>query len=146
MKKQKVRLLVVMSDSQSIKGGSTVSWIHHRCGERKLELSRRRMRENVLGRFKFIKTCVLARELCLLVRTNRMAFNAKDAHDCCAYISMLCNEAGCKEPSDLCSKAAEAVLTSEEKYLEICGQSCLKCGESRRPVPPKRPKRSTYVA
>lgn len=146
MKKLKVRLLVVMLDSQSIKGGSTVSWIHHRCGERKLELSRQRMRENVLGRFKFIKTCVLARELCLLVRTNRMAFNVKDAHNCCAYVATLCGEAGCKEPSDLCSKAAEAVLTSEEKYLEICGHSCLKCGESRRPVPTKRPKRNSYVA
>lgn len=146
MKKLKVRLLVVMLDSQSIKGGSIVIWIYHHCGEKKLELSRRRMRENVLGRFKFIKTCVLARELCLLVRTNRMAFNVKDVHNCCAYVATLCREAGCKEPSDLCSKAAEAVLTSEEKYLEICRQSCLKCGESRRPVPTKRPKRNSYVA
>lgn len=146
VKKPKVRLLVVMLDSQNIKGCSTVSWIHHRRGDRNLELSRQKMRENALGRFKFIKTCVLARELCLLVRTNRMAFNAKDAHNCCAYIATLCREAGCKEPSDLCSKAAEAVLTSEEKYLEICGHSCLKCGESRRPVPTRKPDRRTYVA
>ncbi len=104
------------------------------------------MRENILGRFKFIKTCVLARELCLLVRTNRVVFNAKDAHDCCAYISSLCREAGCEEPSDLCGKAAEAVLASEEKYLEICGQSCLKCGESRQPMPTGKTGNRTYVA
>lgn len=111
-----------------------------------MELSRQKMRENTLGRFKFIKTCVLARELCLLVRTNRVVFNAKDAHDCCSYISSLCNEAGCKEPSDLCGKAAEVVLTSEEKYLEICGHSCLKCGESRRPAPTRKSNKNTYVA
>ena len=120
--------------------------MHHRHGEKKLELSRKKMRENTLGRFKFIKTCVLARELCLLVRTNRVVFNVKDAHNCCAYIATLCREAGCKEPSDLCSKAAEAVLASEERYLEICGQSCLKCGESRRPVATRKPNRNTYVA
>jgi len=135
-----------MSDSQNIKEGLAVSWTHYYCGEKDLELSRQKMRENVLGRFKFIKTCVLARELCLLVRTNRVAFNVKDAHDCCAYISTLCREAGCKEASDLCGKAAEAVLSNEEDYLEICGQSCLKCGESRRPTPAKRSNRNTYVA
>jgi len=75
-----------------------------------------------------------------------VVFDAKDAHHCCAYIATLCREAGCEEPSDLCSKAAEAVLVSEEKYLEICGQSCLKCGESRRPVPVHKPDRRTYVA
>ncbi|NIR87274.1 hypothetical protein GWO13_06775 [Candidatus Bathyarchaeota archaeon] len=111
-----------------------------------MELSRQKMRESTLSRFKFIKTCVLARELCLLVRANRVVFNAKDAHDCCAYVATLCREAGCKEPSDLCSKAAEAVLTSEGKYLKICEQSCLKCGESRRPVSSRKPSRKTYVA
>ncbi|UCE15576.1 MAG: hypothetical protein JSV12_06795 [Candidatus Bathyarchaeota archaeon] len=111
-----------------------------------MKLSRQKMRENVLGRFKFVKTCVLARELCLLVRTNRVVFNTKDANNCCTYIATLCREAGCKEPSDLCSKAAEAVLASEEKYLEICGQSCLKCGESRRPTPTQKPDKRTYVA
>lgn len=110
-----------------------------------MELSRRGAREKALSRFKYIKTCVLARELCLLVRTNRVAFNVKDAHDCCAYISMLCREAGCKEPSDLCSKAAEAVFESEEKYLTLCGQSCMKCGEARERVPQKPP-RTGYVA
>ena len=114
-------------------------------GERNLELSRRKMRESALDRFKHIRTCVLARELCLLVRTNRMSFDVRDAHDCCSFVAGLCREAGCQEPSDLCSKAAEAVLTSEEKYLELCSQSCMKCGESRRPVP-RAPKRTMYVA
>ena len=30
----------------------------------------------------------------------------------------------------------------EEKYLELCAQSCVKCGEAKRPLP----KRETYVA
>ena len=107
-----------------------------------MELSRQRMREHTLDQFKHIRTCILARELCLLVRTNRVAFNAEDAREHCAFIAKLCDEAGCKEQSDLCSKAAEAVLTSEEKYLELCEQSCMKCGESRRPAP----ERTTYVA
>ncbi len=109
-----------------------------------LELSRQKLREQTLGRFKYLKTCVLARELCLLVRTNRVAFNAKDAHDCCAFISRLCAEAGCKEQSDLCGKASEAILDSEEEYLDICAQSCTKCGEARRPQQPK--KNTQYVA
>lgn len=111
-----------------------------------MELSRQSMREKTLDRFKFIKTCVLARELCLLVRTSRMAFDAKDAHECCTYIAALCKEAGCREASDLCSKAAEAVLSSEEKYLDLCGQSCMKCGESRRLVPTREPSGNIYVA
>lgn len=110
-----------------------------------LELSRQRLREQVLSRFKYIKTCVLARELCLLVRTNRVAFNLKDAQDCCAFISQLCSEAGCKEPSDLCRKASNAVLDSEENYLELCAQSCMKCGEARRPRQPAK-KKTQYVA
>jgi hypothetical protein len=108
----------------------------------KVELSRQRMREHTLNQFKHIRTCILARELCLLVRTNRAAFSAEDAREHCAFIAKLCDEAGCKEQSDLCSKAAEAVLTSEEKYLELCEQSCMKCGESRRPAP----ERTAYVA
>ena len=108
-----------------------------------MELSRQKLREQVLGRFKYIKTCILARELCLLVRTNRVSFDAKDAHDCCTFISQLCKEAGCEEQGDLCSKAAEAVLESEERYLHLCQQSTMRCGESRRPVP-KKP--ANYVA
>jgi len=111
-----------------------------------LELSRQRMREHTLDQIKHIRTCVLASELCLLVRTNRVAFNAEDAREHCTFIAKLCKEAGCGEQSDLCSKAAEAVLTSEEKYLELCEQSCKKCGESRRPAPRPPPERTAYVA
>ena len=107
-----------------------------------MELSRQRMREHTLDQFKHIRTCILANELCLLVRTSRVAFNAEDVHEHCAFIAKLCDEAGCKEQSDLCSKAAETVLTSEEKYLELCEQSSMKCGESRRPAP----ERTAYVA
>lgn len=108
-----------------------------------MELSRKHLREQALKRFQHIRTCVLARELCLLVRTNRVAFNLKDAYECCNFISQLCKEAGCIEQSGLCNKAAESVLTSEEQYLELCQQSCMKCGESRRPKP-KKP--TNYVA
>jgi hypothetical protein len=111
-----------------------------------LELSRKKMREQALNRFQYLRTCVLARELCLLVRANRVTFNIEDVHDCCAFVAELCHEAGCKEPSELCSKAAEAVLTSEEKYLELCKQSCEKCSESRRPKRPQREENAYYVA
>jgi hypothetical protein len=107
-----------------------------------LELSRQKLREQALHHFKYIKTCVLARELCLLVRTNRVAFNIKDAQTCCSFISSLCKEAGCIEQSDLCSKASEAVGSSEEKYLELCLLSCRKCGEQKQPTL----KKSAYVA
>jgi len=107
-----------------------------------LELSRQKLREQALKHFEYIKTCVLARELCLLVRTNRAAFNVKDAQACCIFISSLCKEAGCTEQSDLCSKAAEAVTSCEEKYLELCMLSCRKCGEQKQPTP----KKSAYVA
>jgi hypothetical protein len=107
-----------------------------------VEVSRKKLREEVLKRLKYVKTCVLARELCLLVRTNRAVLEPKDVHDTCRYISDLCKENGCEEPSELCRKAAEEVLTDETKYLELCAQSCMKCGEARKPSP----KKSTYVA
>jgi hypothetical protein len=35
-------------------------------------------------------------------------------------------------------KAANAVGSAdEEKYLEMCAQSCVKCGEAKRPLPKK---------
>ncbi|MDH5391248.1 MAG: hypothetical protein OEX10_08875 [Candidatus Bathyarchaeota archaeon] len=111
-----------------------------------LELSRQRVRERALDRFKQLRTCVLARELCLLVRSNRVTFNLKDVEDCCVFIAKLCGEAGCEEPSELCSKAAESVLKSEERYLELCEQSCKKCSESRRPRKPSRMETRYYVA
>ncbi len=90
-----------------------------------------------------MKTCVMARELCLIVRTNRAILEPQDVKDVCEYISTLCSKEGCSEPSELCSKAAYAIGTSdEEKYLDLCVQSCAKCGEARRP----QPKRDAYVA
>jgi hypothetical protein len=115
-----------------------------------LEISRKRLREEVLERIKYVKTCVLAREICLLVRTNRAVLEPKDVHDICLSISNLCKEEGCTEPSEFCSKAAEAAGTGEEaKYLDLCAQSCMKCGESRKPSTPQSvapQNRSTYVA
>ncbi|HVO36776.1 MAG TPA: hypothetical protein VMT01_01230 [Candidatus Acidoferrum sp.] len=116
-----------------------------------MEISRKKLREEVLERVKYVKTCVLAREVCLLVRTNRAVLEPNDVRDICLSISNLCKEEGCKEPSELCSKAAEAVGTGDEaKYLDLCAQSCMKCGESRKPSAPQPPtgpqNKSTYVA
>ncbi|MGB9741345.1 MAG: hypothetical protein ACP5IM_04835 [Candidatus Bathyarchaeia archaeon] len=111
-------------------------------GELVVEISRKKLREEVLERVKYVKTCVLARELCLLVRSNRAVLETKDVSEICLYISNLCREEGCTEPSELCRKAAEAVGAGDEaKYLELCAQSCMKCGEARRPTP----KKATYV-
>ena len=108
-----------------------------------MEISRKKMREEVLDRVKYVKTCVMARELCLLVRTNRAVLEPKDVQDICKYIAGLCKEEGCSEPSGLCLKAANALGSDNEgKYLELCGQSCVKCGEAKRPTP----KREAYVA
>ena len=108
-----------------------------------MELSRQKLREKTLKRFQYVQTCVLARELCLLVRTNRVAFNPEDVKQCCSFISKLCRKAGCVEQSELCQKAVEAVKKDEEKYLELCQQSCMKCGEARQPRPKKK---TSYVA
>ena len=108
-----------------------------------MEISRKKLREEVLDRVKYVKTCVIARELCLLVRTNRAVLEPKDVQDICKYIAALCKEEGCGEPSGLCQKAAAAVGSAdEEKYLELCAQSCVKCGEAKRP----QPKKDAYVA
>ena len=108
-----------------------------------MEIRRRKLREEVLERVKYVKTCVMARELCLLVRSNRAVLEPKDVQDICRYVSNLCKEEGCSEPSEICQKAAEAVSSKdEEKYLELCAQSCVKCGEAKRPLP----KREAYVA
>ncbi len=108
-----------------------------------MEISRRKLREEVLERVKYVKTCVMARELCLLVRSNRAVLEPKDVQDICRYVSNLCKEEGCSEPSEICQKAANAVGSKEEeRYLELCAQSCVKCGEAKRPLP----KREAYVA
>jgi len=96
-----------------------------------LEITRRNIREQTLKRFKHLRTCVLARELCFLVRSNRVALERKDISDCCGYVAKLCSEAGCLEPSDLCAKAAEVAVDDEMEYLNICSQSCVKCAQSR---------------
>jgi hypothetical protein len=41
----------------------------------------------------------------------------------------------------MCRKAVET-LDDEAKYLELCQQSCMKCGESKNPAT----KKNTYVA
>jgi hypothetical protein len=108
-----------------------------------VEISRKNLRNEVLERIKYVKTCVMARELCLLVRTHRAVLEPEDVQQVCQYISSLCKEEGCNEPSELCLKASNAVGTAEEqKYLDLCAQSCLKCGESRRP----QIKKDAYVA
>jgi len=108
-----------------------------------VEISREKLRKEVLERIKYVQTCVLAREICLLVRTNRAVLDPKDVQEICQSISKLCKECGCEETSELCRKASEAVgLKEEEKYLELCAQSCTKCGEAKRPTPKKAP----YVA
>lgn len=111
-----------------------------------MEISRKKMREEVLERIKYVKTCVLAREICLLMRTQRAILEPKDVQEVCMSISKLCKDSGCQEPSELCRKAAEAVGTKDEaKYLELCAQSCVKCGEARKPVETSANK-STYVS
>jgi len=117
-------------------------YIAYRKEKNRLEISRKKFRDEVLERIKYVKTCVLAREICLLVRTNRAVLTPKDVQEICLSISKLCKESGCVEQSELCRKAAEEVLTNEEKYLELCAQSCVKCGEARTP----QPKKSSYVA
>jgi len=108
-----------------------------------MEISRKKLREEVLKRIKYVKTCVVARELCLLVRSNRAVLEPKDVKEVCFYISTLCKEEGCLESSVLCQKAAQAVSSKDEKkYLELCANSCVKCGEQKRP----RPKKESYVA
>ena len=108
-----------------------------------MEITRKKLREEVLERIKYVKTCIMARELCLLVRTNRAVLEPKDVQDVCHFVSNLCKEEGCSEPSEVCQKAAQAIGSKdEEKYLELCAQSCVKCGEAKRPTP----KRETYVA
>jgi hypothetical protein len=108
-----------------------------------MEISRKKLRKEVLKRIQYVKTCVMARELCLLVRSNRAVLEPKDVEEVCNYISNLCKEEGCYEPSDLCKKASSALNSNEEKkYLELCEQSCKKCGEAKR----ANPKKNAYVS
>lgn len=108
-----------------------------------MEISRKKLRKEVLKRIKYVKTCVMARELCLLVRSNRVVLELEDVKNVCNYIASLCKEEGCHEPGDLCIKAANAMNSKDErKYLELCKQSCMKCGEAKRTTP----KKNAYVS
>ena len=109
-----------------------------------LEISRKKSRTEVLDRVKYLKTCVMARELCIIVRTQRAVLEPNDVQDICKYVSALCKEEKeCTEPSGLCQKAANAVGSGDEKkYLELCSQSCVKCGQAKRVTQ----KKEEYVA
>ena len=102
------------------------------------------MRKRALGNFQHVRTCVLARELCLLVRSSRAFLNAEDVRRFCSFIAGLCREAGCREASDLCAEAAEAVVKDEKRHLELCEQSCMLCHEGGFPAEP-RAERAPYI-
>jgi hypothetical protein len=80
-----------------------------------------------------------------MIRTHSAVLEKQDVSYYCGLISNLCKEAGCKESSELCAKASEVVLESEERYLLLCEQSCKKCGELRRPKE-QFSEKSAYVA
>lgn len=109
-----------------------------------MEMTRQEMRQHALDQFTYVRTCVLARELCLLVRSSRVALDVEDVRECCLFISDLCREACCKEASDLCAEAAEAVLKDEKRHLELCEQSCTLCHEGRFPAE-TRAERAPYI-
>ena len=103
---------MLISDSQNLKTLCSENY----CGEAKsLEVSRQKLREQTLTRFKYVRTCVLARELCLLVRSNRVALEKEDVKQSCLFISNLCKESGCQEQSELCKKATEALNENNEE-------------------------------
>jgi len=102
------------------------------------------MRQHTLDEFKYVRTCVLARELCSLVRSRRAFLNAEDVRRFCNFITSLCREAGCKEASDLCAKAAKVVVKDEKRHLELCEQSCTLCHEGRFPAEPQT-ERASYI-
>jgi len=51
-----------------------------------VEISRKKLRDEVLERIKYVKTCVMARELCLLVRTNRAVLEPKDVQEANSFL------------------------------------------------------------
>ena len=91
------------------------------------------VRERALDQFKYIRTCVLARQLCFLIRSQRASLEPEDVQRCCGFVAKLCEDADCKEASNLCNQAANIVTSSEATYLSTCEESCKKCGQSRRP-------------
>ena len=109
-----------------------------------MELTRKEMRQNALDEFKYVRTCVLARELCLLVRSRRVFLTAEYVRRFCSFIVSLCREAGCRKTSNLCAKAAEVVVKDEKRHLKLCEQSCTLCHEGRFPAEP-RVERAPYI-
>jgi hypothetical protein len=109
-----------------------------------LELTRQEMRQRALDNFKYVRTCVLARELCLLVRSSRAFLNAEDVRRFCSFIASLCREAGCRDASDLCAEAAEAAVKDEKRHLKLCSQSSTLCHEGRFPAE-TRAERAPYI-
>ncbi len=90
-----------------------------------MELAREEIRQHALDELEYVRTCVLARELCSLVRSRRAFLNAEDVRRFCSFIASLCREANCKKNSDLCAEVAEAVVKNEKRHLELCKQSCM---------------------
>ena len=85
-------------------------------GQENLGISREKARREFLDKIDNAKTCLFDRELCLIIRTRRAVLEKQDVHNSCGFISDLCKETGRKKTSELCSKSAQAVLESEEKY------------------------------
>ena len=109
-----------------------------------MELTRQEMRQRALDNFKHVRTCVLARELCLIVRSSRAFLKAEDVRRFCSFIAGLCREADCREASDLCAEAAEAVVKDEKRHLELCEQGCMLSHEGRFPAE-TRAERAPYI-
>jgi hypothetical protein len=98
-----------------------------------METSRKKIRQEVLNQMKFLRTCVSAQRLCLLVRANRAYLEPNEVQEFCQYISKLCQEKGCNGHSEVCLKAANTVgLNDEQKYLDLCAVSCGNCEEYRK--------------
>ncbi|MGB9672245.1 MAG: hypothetical protein ACPLZY_03770 [Candidatus Norongarragalinales archaeon] len=73
-----------------------------------------------------LKTGVLARELCLLIRHNRAVLEPKNLQKICLHISGLCEEVECNVPSYLAAgQPKPSVPTDEGKYLELCTKSIM---------------------
>lgn len=106
----------------------------------KLELQK--ARENTLKKLNIIRSCGLARNLCMVIRVHRAVLTVEDINKWCSFVSGLCKTVpNCTEQAELCRRAAEAVLKDEQKYLDICMESCKKCGQFR-----PNNARSIYVA
>ena len=108
-----------------------------------MEISRKNLRNEVLERIKFVRTCVMARELCVLVRTNRAVLEPEMCRKSVVTYRTSAKKKAAVNQATYATKAAKAIGSGdEEKYLDLCAQSCVKCGEAKSP----RPKNDPYVA